>query len=57
MLVKLKSRRATNVNIRLPEGTKRFITKNASEKIDYEAGFVTGLSLVAGKVAAIEIRL
>ena len=57
VLVKLKSRRATNVNIRLPEGTKRFITKNASEKIDYEAGFVTGLSLVAGKVAAIEIRL
>ncbi len=56
VLVKLKSRRAMNVNLRLPEGAKRFISKNASEKIDYEAGLVSGFALAAGKVAAIEIR-
>ncbi len=58
VLVKLKSRRATKIDLRLPKGAKRFVCKPAAgEKADYESGVVTGLSLTAGKAAAIEIRL
>lgn len=58
VLVKLKSRRAVKIDIKLPEGAKRFICKPAGgEKVDYESGMVQGLSLAAGKVAAIEIKL
>ncbi|MDE6398789.1 MAG: hypothetical protein K2L51_05660, partial [Clostridiales bacterium] len=58
VLVKLKSRRAVKIDMVLPEGAKRFICKPAGgEKIDYETGKVSGLSLAAGKATAIEIRL
>ncbi len=57
VLVKLKSRRATTIDIKLPSGTKKFVSKPAGgEKVDYETGTVTGYSLAAGKVSAIEIR-
>lgn len=56
-VVKLKSRKAAKIDIRLPEGTKRFISKpSGGEKVDYEAGLVTEYNLAAGKVAVIEIR-
>ena len=58
VLLKLKSRRAVKVDLKLPEGAKRFVCKPAGgEKADYESGVVSGLSLAAGKVANIEIRL
>ena len=58
VLIKLKSRRAVKIDMVLPEGAKRFVCKPAGgEKIDYEAGRVSGLALAAGKATAIEIRL
>ncbi len=58
VLLKLKSRRAVKVDLKLPEGAKRLVCKPAGgEKADYESGVVSGLSLAAGKVANIEIRL
>ena len=58
VLLKLTSRRAVKVDLKLPEGAKRFVCKPAGgEKADYESGVVSGLSLAAGKVANIEIRL
>ncbi len=55
VLVKLKSRRAVSIDLRLPEGAKRF-KQVGKEKVDYEAGTVTGLELSAGKAVALEIR-
>ncbi|MDE7395694.1 MAG: glycoside hydrolase family 95 protein [Clostridiales bacterium] len=54
--VKLKSRRACTIDLKLPQGAKRF-KQIGSEKIDYESGTVTGLDLTAGKVTVLDIRL
>lgn len=56
VLVKLKSRRAAQIDLKLPAGTKKF-KQIGREKVDYETGTVTGLDLTAGKVVALDIRL
>lgn len=56
VLVKLKSRRAVKIDLRLPDGAKKF-KQIGKEKVDYEMGIVTGLELAAGKTVAVDIRL
>ena len=53
--VKIKAKKAKTINLRLPSGTKRF-KAIGGEKVDLEQGMVTGLSLPAGKVIALDIR-
>ena len=55
VLVKIKSKRAATVDLRLPEGAKRF-KQLGKEKVDYEAGTVTGLELAANKTVVLDIR-
>ena len=54
-LVKLKSKKSKNIDLKLPAGTKRF-KQVAAEKFDPELGTVTDLALPAGKVVALDIR-
>ncbi len=54
-LVKLKSKKNKNIDLKLPAGTKRF-KQVATEKFDPELGIVTDLALPAGKAVALDIR-
>lgn len=56
VVAKLKSRKATKVNISLPKGTKK-VKPIGQEVVNLEEGTITDLNLPAGKVVTLDIKM
>ena len=54
-IVKLKSKKSKQIDLKLPCGAKKYKAVG-KEKVDLENGVVSGLELPAGKVVSLDIR-
>ncbi len=57
VLAKIKSRKAGKINIKMPVGAKKLVSKLDYASVDYESGMISGLNMPAGKVIALDIRM